>query len=251
MNVAIVTGDSRGIGAALSESLLNRKFKVIGVGRTLNSNLKAIAERTGASYEFVQADLSDPAGLEDKVRTAFEALSRGQAARVILVHNAATAGPSGQLKNLKPSEVLEGLAVNLIAPVILSKVFLEALERFAAKKRIIHVSSGAAVRALPGSSLYCIAKAGLEMLIKTIQAESEYLASPVECVGFRPGTVDTDMQAKMRACSEDQIPIVQLFRDFHAQGKLRAPKVVADAMIRGVIEADVEPGRIYSIDEFV
>ena len=89
------------------------------------------------------------------------------------------------------------------------------------------------------------------MLARCCAVESEHSKDGIEHVIFRPGTIDTRMQADMRACSQEQVPIVELFRDFHRKGMLRSSGAVAEAMIRGVVESKVESGRIYSIDEFI
>jgi len=80
---------------------------------------------------------------------------------------------------------------------------------------IINVSSGAAYRPLEGWSSYCAAKAGLTMMTRSIALE----APGVRVFGFSPGTIDTDMQVKIRASglnSVSQIPRANLSPVEHA-----------------------------------
>jgi NAD(P)-dependent dehydrogenase (short-subunit alcohol dehydrogenase family) len=66
---------------------------------------------------------------------------------------------------------------------------------------IINVSSGAAYRPLEGWSSYCAGKAGLAMLTRSLVLET----SGVRIFGFSPGTIDTDMQVKIRASGLNQV----------------------------------------------
>src|SRR6202008_1576489 len=66
---------------------------------------------------------------------------------------------------------------------------------------IINVSSGAAYRPLEGWSSYCSAKAGLAMLTRSLALET----TGVRVFGFSPGTIDTDMQVKIRASGMNMI----------------------------------------------
>jgi NAD(P)-dependent dehydrogenase (short-subunit alcohol dehydrogenase family) len=67
---------------------------------------------------------------------------------------------------------------------------------------IINVSSGAAYRPLEGWSSYCAAKAGLAMMTRSIALET---SGRIRIFGFSPGTIDTDMQVKIRASGLNQI----------------------------------------------
>ena len=250
MKVAIVTGISRGLGSAIAKHLLQSGYSVVGFGRTDNSDLKSIALQSGTSYDFHELDFLDLPLLEISMKKVFSTISATAPESVTLINNAAIVTPIGQLKDLDSTKIQEGMTVNLIAPILLSKVFMSSFEKSRSRKRIIHISSGAVVRTLPGSNVYCIAKAGLEMLVKAIDSESQYLASPVESIAFRPGLVDTDMQTSLRAYSPKELPIVDMYLGFKEQGLLRQPEVVAKILIDKLINANVESGRIYSIDEF-
>jgi NAD(P)-dependent dehydrogenase (short-subunit alcohol dehydrogenase family) len=81
---------------------------------------------------------------------------------------------------------------------------------------ILNVSSGAAHRPLEGWSAYCAGKAGLAMVTRSIQLET---AGRVRIFGFSPGTIDTDMQVKIRASglnAVSQIPRANLSPVEHA-----------------------------------
>src|SRR5262249_46966523 len=82
---------------------------------------------------------------------------------------------------------------------------------------IINVSSGAAYRPLEGWSAYCAAKAGLAMLTRSIKLETE--GRGIRIFGFSPGTLDTEMQVKIRPSGMNmisQIPPANLSPVEHA-----------------------------------
>lgn len=237
--VAIVTGVSRGLGEALALDLLARGWRVTGIGR--NDSARAAHAR----YRFVAFDLADVAGIDAHLLPVFAELASLQPAAAVLVNNAAAVGPVGVFGRLASAEIVDGLAVNLGAPSALANLFCRAFTSSACDRRIVNVSSGAAERTLAGGGLYCVAKAGLEMLTRSIVADHPQLRA----VTLRPGIIDTAMQAFMRSQSRDLVPSVGLFEGFHASGSLVPPATVAKKTIDRLIEQEIEPGRTYSYAE--
>ena len=137
--------------------------------------------------------------------------------------------------------------MNLVAPVTLSNLFCRVFAADAIERRIINVSSGAAQSTLPGESLYCVAKAGLEMLTRSLAAEH---SSPrFRAITLRPGIIDTQMQAFARSQPKTRMPSVDLFKGFHAGKQLVAPDVVAHKVVDRLVLGPVEHGRTYSYAE--
>ncbi|MEO8485465.1 MAG: SDR family NAD(P)-dependent oxidoreductase [Betaproteobacteria bacterium] len=227
MRAVIVTGVSRGLGAALARALVERGAMVVGVGRSSAPGL--IDDR----YRFVACDFSDVAGIDAAVEPAFAALAAGKPREVCLVNNAATTEPMGIAAMHDSASVARAIAVNLAAPAALCGLFLRAFADRAIGRRIVNVSSGAARSAIAGVGLYCEAKAGLEMLTRVIAAEVR--DARFAAVSLRPGVIDTDMQTAMRMRSEDEVPAFAMFRGFHADRRLVAPDVaaakIADAIV--------------------
>jgi benzil reductase ((S)-benzoin forming) len=240
-HAAVVTGVSRGLGAALAGELLERGFTVVGIGRASNPAL------TGERYMFVQFDLADTASTDAVLRPALEALKERQPASVCLVNNAATVDAVGTLGRLAASEIASALAVNLAAPVALANLFCRVFADAAMPRRVINVSSGAAQTALPGEAVYCVAKAGIEMLTLALAADEQ--GSNFRAITLRPGVMDTEMQSYARSQPSDVLPIVELFKEFHREGRLVAPAVVASKIASRLVVSDVEHGRIYSYQD--
>ena len=238
---AIVTGVSRGLGAALGSELLGRGFTVLGIGRASNPVL------TGDRYRFLRFDLADAAQVETTLALAFEDLNERRPTSVCLLNNAATVRPVGTLGRLAAEEIASALTVNLAAAVTLANLFCRVFTNATTKRRVINVSSGAAEHALPGEALYCVAKAGIEMLTRTLAAEQQ--APTFRAITVRPGVIDTDMQLFARSQTPDDLPSVELFKGFHRQGRLVEPGVVASKIITRLVIGDVENGRTYSYQE--
>jgi benzil reductase ((S)-benzoin forming) len=241
MKAAIVTGVSRGLGEAIAAALLARGYRVLGIGRGRATRL------AGANYEFVDCDLAAPEQAREKLAGPFAALAARRPECVCLVNNAATAGPVGIVGALSPAEIVQSVAVNLTAPIVLADLFCNVFSDVAMDRRVINVSSGAAVSTIPGAALYCVAKAGLEMLTRCLAAEERGVH--FRAVTVRPGVIDTGMQVFMRGQPRDRLPVVEMFEGFHKGGQLVPPARTADVLVRKLIEGPVENGKTYTYQE--
>jgi benzil reductase ((S)-benzoin forming) len=240
-HAAVVTGVSRGLGAALAGELLERSFTVVGIGRTSNPAL--IGER----YVFVRFDLVDIARIDAVLAPALEALKEREFASVCLLNNAATVDAVGTIGRLAASEIASALAVNLTAPVALANLFCRVFADAEIPRRVINISSGAAQTTLPGEAVYCVAKAGIEMLTRALAADLQ--APNFRAITLRPGVMDTDMQLHARSQPPDLLPSVELFKGFHREGRLVAPAVVASKIASRLVVGDVEHGHTYSYQD--
>jgi len=239
--VAIVTGVSRGLGAALAAECLARGYRVLGIGRSSAAALQ------GPAYTFVACDLVDAASIDAAGADAFATLAASRPTHATLVNNAATAGPAGVFGALGSTDIAASIAANLAAPAALANLFCRTFADPACDRRIVNVSSGAAERNIAGAALYCTAKAGLEMLTRAIAAD--HPGSSLVAITLRPGIIDTGMQVFMRSQPAETLPSVGMFRDFHAKGALVAAEIVARKTVDRLLEGRVEPGRTYSYAE--
>jgi hypothetical protein len=114
----------------------------------------------GDRYAFVRCDVGDVAGMEAVLATPFATVASTDPAVACLVNNAAVAEPIGVVGTLTPADILRALTVNLAAPMALANLFCRTVAAKRGDRRIVNVSSGAAVRPLTGSGHYSIAKAG-------------------------------------------------------------------------------------------
>jgi NAD(P)-dependent dehydrogenase (short-subunit alcohol dehydrogenase family) len=237
--VAVVTGVSRGLGESLAFVLMRRGFDVVGVGRQAASRLAS------PHFRLVNADLQDISALAVTADALFAEIAVAAPQRVVLINNAAVAGPVGLVGSLDEREVAASIAIDFTAPLLLANAFVHAFRAKPGDRRLINVSSGAAVQALPGTAVYCAGKAALEMATRCIAAEN----SGIVAIAVRPGIIDTPMQQYVRSQPRERLPVVDVFKEFHAGGQLVPPDVTATKIVDRLVLGPVEAGRIYSYAE--
>jgi benzil reductase ((S)-benzoin forming) len=225
VNLYVVTGTTRGLGEALARL----------IARDPGNELIAIAR--GPTGEIpggfrIGADLADGRAVEDAcVRIA--ARVRGKRYdKAVLVNNAGIVEPVAPLERTDAALLERNLVVNLVAPMLLMRGFLNATAEGARLRRIINISSGAGRRAVSGWSAYCAAKAGLDMATRVVALESQSRGLAVEAVSLAPGVIDTGMQAGVRGAKAEDFADVERFRRMKDEGSLRSPDDVAADILR-------------------
>ncbi|MDA5194334.1 SDR family NAD(P)-dependent oxidoreductase [Govanella unica] len=189
--VALVTGASRGIGAAVARAYAREGAHVILVART-QGGLEAVDDlirRDGGSATLVPLDVKDGAGIDRLGGAIHERWGKLD----ILVGNAGILGPITPVGHIKPTALDDLLAVNVTANWRLIRSF-EPLLRASDAGRAIFVTSGAAQRHTPYWGGYAMTKAALESLVLTFAAECA--KSPLRVNLVSPGAIRTAMRAK-------------------------------------------------------
>ena len=213
MNLYVVTGTSRGLGAALAK------------------RIAAAKENELVAMSRPEVDLGDRAALEkafDRIEPGLRAKSYEKA---VLINNAGLVEPVAPLERAEGAAIERNLAVNLVAPMVLMRRFLAATAHVPLR-RIVNISSGAGRRPISGWSAYCAAKAGLDMATRVVALESKSRGLAVEAVSLAPGVIDTGMQQTVRGASAEDFADVERFRDMKAQGVLREADDVAADILR-------------------
>ena len=176
--VAVVTGASRGIGAATAELLAGEGAQVIRVARTLTAG-------SHGSFHDAPCDLTDPA----QVNRLGVRIVTQHGAPDIVVSNAGSF-LLRPLEETDPAEFEQQLAVNLAAPFHVARAFLPAM-RNAGKGSFISVGSMADHIGFRENAAYAASKFGLRGLHETLLAE--YRGSGVRLTLISPGPTDTEM----------------------------------------------------------
>jgi 3-oxoacyl-[acyl-carrier protein] reductase len=185
---ALVTGASRGIGAATARALAGAGWAV-GVNYRSDEEgalrVAAQIEDAGGRATPLQADVADPAAADDLLGQAEDRLGPV----LVLVNNAGVRadGLSPQIPDADWDAVI---GVNLSAAFRLTRRALVPMMR-ARYGRVVNVSSVVGQRANPGQANYAASKAGLIAMTKTVAAEVARRSVTVNAVA--PGLVDTDM----------------------------------------------------------
>lgn len=229
MNVYIVTGASKGLGAALVECLLSPQDRVIGIARSPNFALATAARDKGAWLDWYLQDLGDLVGT-DALATSVCVGLPPDAASYVLVNNAALAEPIGPIATLQSAEVVAAVNVNLTAAMLFTSRFLAATAPRDAERRVLNISSGLARRPMDGTAAYCTTKAALDMFTRCVNAEPHDPARALRkatAASLAPGVIDTGMQVVMRGQDASVFPEGQHFQAMKDDGKLSSPQAVA------------------------
>jgi len=181
----LVTGASRGLGAALAVGLAEQGATLALVARDA-TRLAAVAEPLGATT--YPADLAGPAVDELIPRVVRDGPID------VLVNNAGL-DLTGALVDLDAARLRELIAVNLVAPMLLSRAVIPVM---LAQHRghILNVSSIAGTNALPGLAAYSASKAGLSHFTASLRAELK--GTPITTTLAEIGPVDGTMMASLR-----------------------------------------------------
>ncbi|MBX2886327.1 MAG: SDR family oxidoreductase [Granulosicoccus sp.] len=190
---AIITGASRGIGAATALDLAKRGVNVVLAARSVNQT-QALAEQIksdGGKALALVCDVSRYSNLETTVDAAIKEFGRVD----ILVNNAGTVDPIARLADSDPALWGQVVDINLKGVYHGIRAVLPVMEK-QGSGIIINLSSGAATNALEGWSHYCSTKAAVLSLTKCVH--KEYAERGIRCIGLSPGTVATDMQVSIK-----------------------------------------------------
>ena len=185
----LITGASRGIGAATARHLAAKGAKVGLIARSA-APLEALAEETGGLA--LPLDVADWSAVEAAVARAEDAF--GPVAG--LVNNAGLIDPIARIEDSDPGAWADVVNVNLTGAYNALRAVLPGMGA-RGEGVVINISSGAATGALEGWSHYCATKAGLLSLTKV--ADKEMVEKGVVVCGLSPGTVATEMQREIKA----------------------------------------------------
>jgi NAD(P)-dependent dehydrogenase (short-subunit alcohol dehydrogenase family) len=224
--IALVTGASRGIGAATALALARAGAHVVAVARTVGGleELDDAIRAAGGGATLVPLDVTDSEGL---ARLA-GALAERYRHLDVLIGNAAIVGPSSPLDHTTRTDWDAVMNVNVTANWLLICA-MDALLRRSDAGRAVFLTSGAAHNMRPYRGLYSTSKAALEAVVRTYAAETASTAVRVNL--FNPGPTRTRMRAQVMP-GEDPMT-------------LPPPQDVAAKIVELCVPAFTETGRLY------
>jgi short-subunit dehydrogenase len=194
----LVTGASRGLGAALAAELLARGHRVVMTARhegDLARLSQTLRQQHGERVNFMVADLADPTAaqhLVGQVEQRFGALDA-------LINNAGT-GTYKPLTEWSAEEVTACMNVNLLAPMLLTQAVLPGM---LARRRgyIVNVASDLARRPLANMSAYVASKFGLLGFSGSVLREAK--SHGVKVTAVLPGIIDTAFNGAVQGSKEE------------------------------------------------
>jgi 3-oxoacyl-[acyl-carrier protein] reductase len=217
--IALVTGASRGIGAAIADGLGKAGAKVVGTA-TSEKGAAAIGERFAAAGIDGVGMVLDVASA-DSIADVIKATGAQYGAPTILVNNAGITRDN-LLMRMKDEEWDDIINTNLSSIFRMSKACLRGMTK-ARKGRIINIGSVVGATGNPGQANYAAAKAGLVGFTKSLAREIGGRGITVNTVA--PGFIDTDMTRELPEAQREallkQIPL----------GRLGAAEDIAEAVL--------------------
>jgi NAD(P)-dependent dehydrogenase (short-subunit alcohol dehydrogenase family) len=228
---AVVTGASRGIGLATACLLAARRMPLALVARSGDA-LDRVAERLRSSspVEAVTGDVADPSVTVRAVAAATE-----HAPLAVFVNNAGVLEPVAPVTELDGPAFRRLLDVNVVGAALGMRAALGATRR-RSPLRVVNISSGAAVRAIPGWTAYSASKAALNAM--TAVAAVEHAGDVITAIA--PGIIETAMQRHIRTLSPQQFPAVADFIGYKADGRLAHPVDASVAIAWLALEAPAD-----------
>jgi 3-oxoacyl-[acyl-carrier protein] reductase len=190
--VALVTGASRGIGAAIANALAAAGATVVGTA-TSENGAAAITETLGANGRGLVLNIAD----DESVQAAIKEMQGNEGSPTILINNAGITRDN-LLMRMKSDEWEDVISTNLSGAYRVSKACLRGMMK-AKKGRIISIASVIGVMGNAGQANYAAAKAGIIGFSKSLAREIGSRNITVNVVA--PGFIDTDMT---RVLPEDQ-----------------------------------------------
>jgi benzil reductase ((S)-benzoin forming) len=233
-----ISGASAGLGAALAATV------------PFDAELVDISRRGGTpGAHHVAVDLADPQSWPVVAKDFRQRMDEYPADKVIFIHNAGTLTPLGPADRVDTAQYTRNVLLNSAAAQVLGHAFLSAVSGRDCEQHLIMMSSGAARRPHEGESSYCAGKAAIDPWVRTTGLEQNRRHPGCRVISVSPGAVDTDMQAELRACSDDQVPESNRFREMDAQGLLAKPEDVART-IWSLLDRNIDNGSVLHIRDF-
>ncbi len=240
----IVTGASRGLGEATATIVGALGATVVLTSRS-ESDLRRVAaaiDEADGKAHVIPGDISQPEACERAVEQTIEKFGRLDA----IVNNAGVMQPLASIADGDPVIWTRNVLVNLAGLYYLTHFALPYLRN--QQGRVLNVSSGSAVHADVGWSAYCAAKAGVNHFTRVLAAEEPALTA----IAFRPGKMDTAMQAVIRDEGQIGMPPDRhaQFVKYHEEGALLPPRVVGRALAVLALHAPREwSGEFIALDD--
>ena len=205
---AIITGASRGIGAATARFFAENGANVALIARSvddINEIAAEINEKQPNKAIALNCDVTDFQAMENVVKETIKVFGEIDC----LVNNAGVIDPIVRLDESDPHAWSQVIDINIKGVYNGMRAVIPHMRKKGGT--IINLSSGAANNALEGWSHYCTSKAAVKML--TMAGHKEYAEYGITTVGLSPGTVATDMMAEIKASGIN--PVSQLDWSVH------------------------------------
>jgi len=238
MKLTIITGASRGLGAALADALMAPDHRLLCLARSAMTALRERAAGKGCVVDAKSVDLCAVAAAVAALEAGLADIDRDAVTEVCLINNAGTVEPVRPARRLLPAEISASVALNLTAPMALTSAFLHLTAEWTSVKKIVNITSGAAHKSYQGWSVYCATKAALDHFSRCVALEEQEQARGARIVSLAPGMMDTAMQVVIRALPPGDFKEQSRFLAFKEAGQLPSPEDAARRVIAYLQRSD-------------
>ena len=230
----VITGASRGLGAGMARTFLERGHKVAACSRSPPpENLSASCDNDGKLYYQSNVDVCSPDAVEQFLENTSKALGPPD----VWINNAGILNPIKPIRDTNIADFKKNIEVNLMGTFHGTKAFINYCRSRASDgspaavpSTLVNISSGAAVKGYPGWGAYCSSKGAVDRLTECALAEEQSDESSNLCFraySIAPGVIDTDMQTEIRNTSKSDFPMVEKFLEIKANDSFNTAPYVA------------------------
>ena len=232
IHLTVLTGASRGLGAALAHQLMQPHALLLCISRGTNDSLtKKAASVESAQLEQWPRDLADSTVVAQHLGDWLALQASPKIASATLINNAAMIPAVTPLAAIQALELERALRVGLEAPMQLSAAFLAATARWNCSRKILNISSGLGRHAMASQAAYCAVKAGMDHFSRCVALEEAQRSDGAKICSLAPGVIDTEMQLQLRSTPTADFADVARFQALHAQGQLASPEDTAKKIL--------------------
>lgn len=185
--IVVITGAGKGLGLAISQQLIEKKYHVVGIGRT---KTPAFTKLSNTRSNFIEFDLLNTNKIHELVGLILKTYDQTPYG---LINNAGI-GLDGLLATQHNSDISKILKLNLESPIILSKYLVRQMIKNK-EGRIINISSIIASTGFSGLAAYAASKSGLEGFTRSLSREIGKINITVNAIA--PGYMLTDMTSNL------------------------------------------------------
>jgi 3-oxoacyl-[acyl-carrier protein] reductase len=198
MKTIIVTGDSRGLGAAITQELLSDEYEVIGLSRNRGDEVGRFEKEYPDQFNHINFDLENSSKIEDLYKQELKVYGPIHG----LVNNAAM--PYDDIVTNIDRDILSTMfEVNVISPMMLTKYTLRDMMLNRTEGSIVHISSVSTATGYKGLSMYGATKGALESFSLGVAREWGERGIRSNCIA--PGFMNTDMTSTLTEEQKDRI----------------------------------------------
>ncbi|RZC39099.1 adh short, KR, NAD binding 10, and/or Epimerase domain containing protein [Asbolus verrucosus] len=206
--IAVVTGASSGIGAAIAGRLVKEGVKVAGLGRRverIEENAKKLSEEKGELHA-IKTDVTK----EEDILNAFKWVADNLGPVSILI-NSAGIYRDPPLMSGKTEEWKAVIDTNVMGLCIATREAIKSMQANKIDGHILHINSylGHKIPASPGLSIYATSKSAVTTLTETMRHELIAAGSKIKISSVSPGMVETEMTVFSKILSEERLNLLK------------------------------------------